>query len=140
MCFRRRFKKALNTTVAAGSKELVLDLEERCCVRQLVLGVDMDDSTGTNQSRWIIKVDEDEVLNESIVNMYYHLSGYGANSAASRYFNATQYTDTSKAYTFVILDLGRVERRFAVFFENKDTSNSATVYCGVIYDILEDEK
>jgi len=140
MCFRRRFKKALNTTVAAGSKELVLDLEERCCVRQLVLGVDMDDSTGTNKSRWIIKVDEDEVLNESIADMYYYLSGYGANSAASRYFNATQYTDNYKNYTFVILDLGRVDRRLAIFFKNKDTSNPATVYCGVIYDILEDEK
>ena len=138
MCLRRRFKRNENIYVAAGAKELVLDLEERCCIRQLNLWVNMDNTTGTNQSRWIIKVDEDEVLNESIVNLHSHFSGWVIASNASRPLQTTNYSDTEKTYGFNFLDLGRVERRFAVFFENKDTSNSAAVRVGVIYDILED--
>ena len=140
MCLRRRFKKNINDSVAAGTRELVLDLEERCCIRQLSLYVNMDDSTGTNESRWIIKIDEDEILNESCLNLHAHYAGWKISADASRPFQTFSYDDTAKTYGFIFLDLGRVERRFAVFFENKDTSNDAGVRVGVIYDILEDEK
>ena len=140
MCLRRRFKKNINDSVAAGTRELVLDLEERCCIRQLSLYVNMNDSTGTNQSRWIIKIDEDEILNESCQGLYASYSGWAAAATADRPFQTVKFDDTAKIYGFVFLDFGRVERRFAVFFENKDTSNIAFVRVGVIYDILEDEK
>jgi len=135
---RRRFKKDKNNYVAAGAKELVLDLEEKCCIKQLSLHADMNDTTGTNQSRWIIKIDEDEVLNESIYSLYANYSVYTVASYASRPIQPVFYSDTKKQYRFILLDLGRVERRFAVFFETKDTSKSAYVRVGVIYDILED--
>ena len=138
MCLRRRFKKGINTTVAAGSKELVLDLEEKCCIRQLSLHANMDDTTGTSESKWIIKIDEDEVLNETINNIHAFFCSYTVTNQASRPIQTLYYDDTGKQYRFIILDLGRVERRFAVFFENKDTSNPAGVKVGVIYDILED--
>ncbi|RKX61433.1 MAG: hypothetical protein DRP29_00245 [Thermodesulfobacteriota bacterium] len=138
MCLRRRFKKNEDVTIAAGAKELVMDLEERCCIRQLALDINMDDTTGTNQTRVIIKIDEDEVLNESISNLCAKYNAWATTSATSRPFTCTKYDDSAKRYQMIFLDLGRVERRFALFIENKDTSNPAIVQAGVIYDILED--
>ena len=138
MCLRRRFKKNENTSVAAGAKELVLDLEERCCIRQLTVVIDMNDTTGTTKSRLILKVDEDTILNENIWTLRWYYTGVPVAADASRPINLLTYDTSGKRFDFVFLDLGRVERRFAIFFENKDTSNPATVYCGVIYDILED--
>jgi len=138
MCLRRRFKKNEDITVAAGAKELVLDLEERCCIKQLGLNIVMDSSTGDYTSRVIIKVDEDEVLNEQLDILADYYNAWATSTSASRYFQCTQFDMTNKVFRFIFLDLGRVERRFAVFFENKDTSNPAYVRVGVIYDILED--
>jgi len=138
MCLRRRFKKNENTTVAAGAKELVLDLEQRCCIRQLSFQVDMNDTTGTKKSRIIFKIDEDEILNESIENLLVFYNAFWKTPQSSRPFQVIGWDDSTKNYSLIFLDLGRVERRFAVFFENKDTSNSANVRVGVIYDILED--
>ena len=138
MCLRRRFKRNEDTTVAPGAKELVLDLEERCCIRQLTIDVIMNSSTGTCASKINIKIDEDEVLNENIWDLSAFYNAWASSPSASRPFQFTQFDDTNKKYRMIFLDFGRVERRFAVFFENKDTSNSATVRVGVIYDILED--
>jgi len=140
MCLRRRFKRCEDIYVAPGAKELVLDLEERCCIKQVALYVNMDDSTGTAYSKWIIKIDEDEVLNEAINNLFAYYCGYVATENSSRPLQFVEKNDTAKVYTIILLDLGRVERRFAVFFKNEDTSNTASVRVGVIYDILEDEK
>ena len=140
MCLRRRFKKNVNTTVAPGAKELLLDLEERCCIRQLTYIYDGNDSTGTFDCRLIIKIDEDEVLNETLNSIYTHWGGWVYATNASRPYQSFKQDSTSKMHIGCFLDLGRVERRFAVFFENKDTTNPARVYVGVIYDILEDEK
>ena len=138
MCLRRRFRVNSNTSVAPGAKELILDLEERCCIRQLSLYVNMDDTTGTNKSRWIIKIDEDEILNESICSLYEFYTGYMVETGATRPFQVVTFDNSAKLYRLIFHDLGRVDRRFAVFFENKDTSNVASVRVGVIYDILED--
>jgi len=138
MCLRRRFKRNEEATVAAGAKELVLDLEERCCIRQLAVSVDMDDTTGTDDSRLIIKVDEDEVLNESLYYLQRFYNTWATSAHSNRPFQYTAWDATNKIYKMIFIDLGRVERRFAVFFENKDTSNTAIVDVGVIYDILED--
>jgi len=138
MCLKRRFKKNEDSTVAAGAKELVLDLEERCCIRQLAIDVIMNSSTGTCTSRINIKIDEDEVLNESIWILSAFYNVWATSVSASRPFQFVKFDDTNKRYSMIFLDLGRVERRFAVFFKNKDTSNSATVRASVIYDILED--
>ena len=138
MCLRRRFKVNSNTSVAPGAKELILDLEERCCIRQLSLIYDGNDTTGTFNCRLIIKIDEDTVLNETLYNIYTKFGAWTYCAHANRPYQALQHDDSSKVHKSVFLDLGRVERRFAVFFENKDTSNPATVHCGVIYDILED--
>jgi len=138
MCLRRRFKKNENTSVAAGAKELVLDLEERCCIRQLTVVIDMDNTTGTTKSRLILKVDEDTILNEDIWTLRWHYTGVPVAENASRPINLLTYDTSQKRFDFAFLDLGRVERRFAVFFENKDTTNPASVRVGVIYDILED--
>ena len=138
MCLRRRFKKGINTTVAAGSKELLLDLEEKCCIRQFIIYIDMNDSTGTKNSKLIIKIDEDEILNESIADLVASYGMWSADKYSNRPFQMISYDDSTKIYRFLFLDLGRVERRFAVFFENKDTTNSVYVKTSVIYDILED--
>jgi len=138
MCLRRRFKRNEDTTVAPGAKELVLDLEERCCIRQLVIEVIMNSSTGTYTSKINIKIDEDEVLNSNIWDLSAFYNAWATSASASRPFQFVKFDDTNKRYSMIFLDLGRVERRFAVFFENKDTTNPATVRVGVIYDILED--
>ena len=140
MCLRRRFKNPGLVQVSAGARELILDLEERSCIVLVSLHCLMDSSTGTNQSRWIIKIDEDEVLNETCESIYKNYCAIRVSEHANRPIQTIYYSDTEKQYRFILLDLGRVERRFAVFFENKDTSNTATVRVGVIYDILEDEK
>ena len=138
MCLRRRFKGVNNFEIEAGAKELVLDLEERCCIRQLTFVAIMDSTTGTRDSRVIIKIDEDEVLNESLYTLWDKFAGDYATPYRAAPFQYLKHDTTNKIFSFLILDLGRVERRFAIFFENKDTSNPAYVHCGVIYDILED--
>jgi len=138
MCLRRRFKGVRNIKVEAGAKELILDLEERCCIRQLTFKTNMDDTTGTDESKVIIKIDEDEVLNESLANLWGKFAVNVTTAYRAAPFQFLKYDNTAKDYAFMILDLGRVERRFAIFFENKDTSNAAWLHCGVIYDILED--
>jgi len=138
MCLRRRFRVNSNTSVAPGAKELILDLEERCCIRQLTLIYDGNDTTGTFNCRLIIKIDEDTVLNETLKNIYTKFGALTYCAHANRPYQTLQHDGSSKLHKSVFLDLGRVERRFAIFFENKDTSNPAYVHCGVIYDILED--
>jgi len=138
MCLRRRFKRNENVIVTAGAKELVLDLEERCCIRQVAVNIDMNDTTGTTESRLIIKVDEDEVLNESLYYLQKFYNVWASSAHSNRPFQYTAWDATNKIYRMIFIDLGRVERRFAVFFENHDTTNKAEVNVGVIYDILED--
>ena len=138
MCLRRRFKRIKRLSVPPGSKVLALDLEVRCCIKQLSIEANMDDTTGTENSKWIIKIDEDEILNESIHEIHANYCLWQITSQATRPIQTVVWNATEKWYGFIFLDLGRVERRFAVFFENKDTSNPAYVRVGVIYDILED--
>ena len=138
MCLRRRFKNTGLVIIPPGARKLILDLEEKCCINMLSVHCLMDSTTGTNQSRWIIKIDEDEVLNETCEIIYKHYCALRVTEHASRPVQTLLYDDTNKQYRFIFLDLGRVERRFAVFFENKDTTNEASVRVGVVYDILED--
>jgi len=138
MCLRRRFKGVKDFSVNAGAKELILDLEERCCIRQLTLHIGMNSSTGTYQTRVIIKIDEDEILNKNLSEIYVMFSAYKTSADSNRPVQTLLYDNTNKNYAYIFLDLGRVERRFALFIENKDTSNPAIVHAGVVYDILED--
>jgi len=138
MYLKCRLKKNLNEKVAPGAKELVFELEQKCYIKQLAIAIFMNNTTGTHDSRLIIKIDEDEVLNEDLRLLRLHYCGGITSPNLHNFLECVRYDDTNKNYSFIFTNFSRVDRRLAIFFENKDTTNTAWVHIGVIYDILED--
>ena len=137
MCLRRRFYKGPISAVAAGKKERVLFHKGKICVRQLHLQYDADNDTGNNKNVWNIKIDGMEILNFSFLHIYQHFAGNTICNNSDRPIICSRYSDTSKIFSLIFHDLGRVEEGIEVWFENVDTSNTCYVTIGMVYDILE---
>jgi len=140
MFWRRRFYKSPITSVAAGEKKRVLYHKGKICVRQLNLRYDANDTTGSYNNKWIIKIDGEELINMSFFDIWKFLGGSVSNTGANRPVSNLTRDDTNKNYVVAFLDLGTVEEGIEVWFENVDTANSCSLWVGMVYDVYEEEK
>jgi len=137
MCPRRRFYKGPVNKVNAGEKKRVLLHKGKICIKQLNLYYNGDDTTGTNQNKWVIKIDGEEILNEKFVDIYTHLAGYCSAEHSDRPVVVASYSTSSNVYIVIFHDLGPVEDSIEVWHENADASNHCWVAVGLVYDVLE---
>jgi len=140
MFWRRRFYKSPIKSVPAGEKKRVLYHKGEIHIRQLNLRYDANDTTGSNGNIWTIKIDGEELINDSFINIYEYLAGYTPTAHSNRPVVCLTKNETYKSYCLVFHDLGTVKEGIEVWHENVDTSNGCTIRVGMVYDVYEEGK
>jgi len=137
MCSRRRFYKGPVNKINAGEKKRVLLHKGKICIKQLNLYYNGDDTTGSPNNKWIIKIDGEEILNDSLENIYIYFAGRSVSEHSDRPVVVTSYSSSTNVYKVIFHDLGPVVDAIEVWFKNVDMSNHSWVTVGLIYDVLE---
>jgi len=140
MCWRRRFYKAPVTSLAAGKEEKVLHFRGHICVRQLTLYYNADDTTGSNDNIWTIKIDGEEIWRGTPEHVIDYYGGTLQAQYANRPLFPIKIDTTKKLFGICFIDLGRVNKNIEVWLKNVDTANACKLRVGMVYDVLEDEK
>ena len=140
MFWRRRFYKSPISSVPAGEKRCLIRHKGQINVRQLAIRYDGDDTTGSNLCVITIIIDGEEIVNDTIKNLARHFCNWVVGTHLNAPFVVRDYSDSAKRYGLMFLDLGTVKENIEVWFENVDTSKSATVFSGMIYDVYEEKK
>ena len=140
MFWRRRFYKSPITSLAAGEKKRILYHKGKICIRQLNLRYDADNTTGSYNNKWTIKIDGEEIINMSFFDIWAFLGGRIASAAANRPVSIVSKNDTNKHYIVIFHDLGVVEDGIEIWHENADTSNVVYINVGMVYDVYEEKK
>ncbi|RLF84692.1 hypothetical protein DRN34_05320 [Thermococci archaeon] len=140
MFWRRRFYKSPINSIPAGGKKCLIRHKGKINVRQLTVRYDGDDTTGSPYSKIVIRIDGEQIINDTIREIYKDLCGWLAGQHLNAPIVMRQYNSTNKVFCLMFLDLGTVKENIEVWLENADTSNSANVAAGMVYDVYEERE
>jgi len=140
MFWRRRFYKSPINSIPAGGKKCLIRHKGKINIKQLTIRYDGDNSTGSPYSKIAIRIDGEEIINDTMREIYKHFCGWRTGQFLNAPIVVRQYDDTYKIFSLMFLDLGTVKENIEVWLENADTSNSASVGAGMVYDVYEERE
>ncbi len=140
MFWRRRFYKSSIGAIPAGSKKCLIRHKGKINVRQLTIQYDGDDTTGSPYCKITIRIDGEEVINDTFFGIYKHYCGWSSSPHLNVPLVMRAYNFANKTFCVMFLDLGTVKENIEVWLENVDTSNEASIGAGMVYDVYEEEK
>lgn len=133
--YQRYFKKNTNTSIAANTEEEIFSESGPFLFRELIINFDGDDSTGSIGSTIRVLCNGVETLYMPFDNLRAYFAGNNSSEAMCGIVKYLGISTTTKSAQFKIAFDTWIVSTLVVKIKNSDTSNSANVYAGLIYDV-----
>jgi len=133
--YRRMFIKGTNTSIAAGAKETLHDVDFVGIAREFNYWFDGDDATGSLISELTITVDGVASIDALALEHLRDRFGVGIEGYYGGPLNSVAYTAATKLVKQKIDLSTNILENITIELENKDAANAALIYTGIVYDV-----